>query len=83
MAKISYRKVPGKIVAGAALVALLGFGAAQLSVDTVADFEGYVPEAYLDPVGIWTKCWGDTTDVTPGAKYSFRPVRQIPQRSRP
>ena len=71
MVKIPYRKVPGKIVAGAALVALLGFGAAQLSVDTVADFEGYVPEAYLDPVGIWTKCWGDTTDVTPGAKYSF------------
>lgn len=71
MAKIPYRKVPGKIVAGAALVALLGIGAAQLSVDTVADFEGYVPEAYLDPVGIWTKCWGDTTDVTPGAKYSF------------
>ena len=71
MARISYRKVPGKIVAGAALVALLGAGAATLSLETVADFEGYVPEAYQDPVGIWTRCWGDTYDVTPGATYTF------------
>lgn len=71
MARIPYRKVPGKIVAGAALVALLGAGAATLSLETVADFEGYVPEAYQDPVGIWTKCWGDTYDVTPGAAYIF------------
>lgn len=71
MARIPYRKVPGKIVAGAALVALLGAGAANLTLETVADFEGYVPEAYQDPVGIWTKCWGDTYDVTPGATYTF------------
>ena len=63
MSRIPYRKVPGKIVAGAALVALLGVGAANL--------EGYVPQAYQDPVGIWTKCWGDTTDVVPGATYTF------------
>lgn len=55
VAKIPYRKIPGKVVAGAALVALLGVGAAQLGIETVADFEGYVPSAYLDPVGIWTK----------------------------
>ena len=67
-----YKKVPGKIVASALLVALLGgVGAANLSVETIADFEGYVPQAYQDPVGIWTKCWGDTTDVTPGRKYTF------------
>lgn len=71
MARIPYRKVPGKIVAGVALVALLGAGAANLTLETVADFEGYVPEAYQDPVGIWTKCWGDTYDVTPGATYTF------------
>ena len=71
MARIPYRKVPGKIVAGAALVALLGAGAANLTLETVADFEGYVPAAYQDPVGIWTKCWGDTYDVTPGATYTF------------
>ena len=68
---IRYRKVPGKIVASAALVALLGVGAATLSVDMIADFEGYVPEAYQDPVGIWTKCFGDTEDVVPGARYTF------------
>lgn len=71
VAKIPYRKIPGKVVAGAALVALLGVGAAQLGIETVADFEGYVPSAYLDPVGIWTKCFGDTHDVTPGASYTF------------
>lgn len=71
MSRIPYRKVPGKIVAGVALVALLGAGAANLTLETVADFEGYVPEAYRDPVGILTKCWGDTYDVTPGATYTF------------
>lgn len=71
MAKIRYRKVPGKVMACAALVALLGIGAAQLVIEEVAQYEGYVPEAYKDPVGIWTKCFGDVRDVTPGAKYSF------------
>lgn len=71
MPRIPYRKVPGKIVAGAALVALLGAGAAKMTVEQVAEFEGYVPHAYQDPVGIWTKCWGDTTDVTPGKTYTF------------
>lgn len=66
-----YKKVPGKIIASAALVVMLGVGAANLSVETIADFEGYVPQAYRDPVGIWTKCWGDTTDVSPGMKYTF------------
>lgn len=71
MARINYKKVPTKVIASAALVALLGAGAAQLSIDTVADFEGYVPEAYQDPVGIWTKCFGDTRDVVPGTLYTF------------
>lgn len=71
MSRIPYRKVPGKVVAGAALVALLGVGAANLTVEQVAEFEGYVPQAYQDPVGIWTKCWGDATDVTPGETYTF------------
>ena len=71
MAKIKYRKIPKKVVASVALVALLGAGAAQLTLDKVSEFEGYVPEAYQDPVGIWTKCFGDTTNVTPGAAYTF------------
>ncbi|MDR2055645.1 MAG: lysozyme [Desulfovibrio sp.] len=72
MARIPYKTPPKKkIVAGAALAALLGLGAAQLSVEKVADFEGYVPYAYQCPAGVWTKCFGDTTNVTPGATYSF------------
>lgn len=76
MARINYKKPPKKIIAAAALVALLGAGAAQLSIGTIADFEGYVPEAYQDPVGIWTKCWGDTRDVVPGTLYTFEQCAQ-------
>nr|WP_294508868.1 lysozyme [uncultured Bilophila sp.] len=71
MGKIKYRKIPGKVAASAVLIALLGAGVAALSVDMIADFEGYVPEAYQYPVGIWTKCFGDTADVVPGARYTF------------
>lgn len=70
MGKIRYRKPPKKVVASAALIALLG-GGAYLAIDTTADFEGYVPEGYLDPVGIPTKCWGDTRNVTVGMEYTF------------
>ena len=71
MADIPYAKLPGKVIAGALLVALLGVGAAQLTVDKVSDFEGYVPHAYQCPAGVWTKCFGDTNDVTPGQSYTF------------
>lgn len=75
MAKIPYRKIPGKIAVSALLVTMLG-GAASLAVDTVAEFEGYVPEGYLDPVDIPTKCFGDTTDVVLGEQYSFEECSQ-------
>lgn len=65
-----YRPIPKKLVASAALLALLGT-AAPLVLDEVATHEGYVPEAYKDPIGIWTKCFGDTYDVTPGQTYTF------------
>lgn len=65
------RKPPKKVWATAALIALLGTGAATLSVDKVSDYEGYVPYAYQCPAGVWTKCFGDTTDVTPGQTYTF------------
>ena len=71
MAKIRYKKIPKKLIASAALIALLGGGAAYQALDTVADFEGYVPEGYRDPVGIPTKCFGDTRDVTVGKEYTF------------
>ena len=78
MARIPYKKSPG-VIAGAALIAMLTFygvshdtaqDTAQQTITTVEQYEGYVPEAYQDPVGIWTRCYGDTTHVTPGAKYS-------------
>jgi lysozyme len=59
-----------KVAASVALIALLGFGAAELYTNSVAQHEGLVLEAYKDPVGIWTKCYGDTYDVVPGATYS-------------
>ena len=65
------RKPPKKVAAGLALVALLGFGAAQLTAQKVADYEGYVPEAYQCPAGVWTKCFGSTQGVTPGETYTF------------
>ena len=78
MAKIPYKKSPG-VIAGAALITMFAFygvspdkvqETAQQTITTVEQFEGYVPEAYQDPVGIWTRCYGDTTNVTPGATYS-------------
>jgi len=72
MGKIRYRKIPKKILPGIALMILLGgYGVAQLTTDTVVEFEGYVPEGYLDPVGIPTKCFGDTRDVVVGKEYTF------------
>ena len=64
----SFRK---KLAASAALAALLGGGAALLTLETVAEHEGLVLEAYQDPVGVWTKCFGDTEGVTPGAAYTL------------
>ncbi len=69
MARIPYKIFRGKLTISAALLTLLGSGA-YLAVENITEFEGYVPEAYQDPVGIWTKCWGDTTNVTPGMKYT-------------
>lgn len=72
MARIPYGIPPKNVIPSIALVLLLGsLAAAQLAVDTIEEFEGYVPEGYYDPVGIPTKCFGDTTDVVIGREYSF------------
>lgn len=71
MAKIPYKKLPRKIIASGALVALLGLGGAARFINDMANLEGYVPEGYLDPVGIPTKCFGDTRDVVVGKEYTF------------
>ncbi|WP_296966934.1 lysozyme [uncultured Desulfovibrio sp.] len=79
MMRIPYKESPG-VTASLAVIAMLTFygvsqdtaqETAQQAITTVEQYEGYVPEAYRDPVGIWTKCFGDTTNVTPGAKYTF------------
>ena len=70
MAKIPYQKLPKKLTPSNALMLLLGTAAVQYLAIT-ADFEGYVPVGYKDPVGIATKCLGDTTNVVVGKKYSF------------
>ena len=78
MPRIPYKKSPG-VIAAAALVAMLTFygvspdtaqQTAQQAITTVEQYEGYVPEAYQDPVGIWTRCYGDTTNVIPGETYT-------------
>ena len=71
MGKIRYKIAPRHVVPSLALIALLGYGAAQIATESVEEFEGYVPEGYLDPVGIPTKCFGDTRDVVVGMEYTF------------
>lgn len=71
---IPYRKIPkGKaIIASAVLATILGGpSAAQWVAEYVAEKEGYVPYAYKCPANVWTKCFGDTTNVTPGMEYTF------------
>ena len=79
MPRIPYKKSLGVTAAAALIGMLINAGVptdtaqqtAQQAITTVEEFEGYVPEAYKDPVGIWTKCFGDTTNVKPGEKYTF------------
>jgi lysozyme len=59
-----------KIAAGAALIAVVGYAAANILVTTVPEHEGEVLQGYLDPVGIPTKCYGDTYDVVVGQRYT-------------
>ncbi len=57
-------------------IALLGYEAAQLTAEKTADYEGYIPQAYQCPAGVWTKCFGSTEDVTPGATYTFEECQE-------
>jgi len=52
------------------LTAIVGAVAASILYFTVPIHEGNVLRGYLDPVGIPTKCMGDTTNVIVGKKYS-------------
>lgn len=51
-------------------VALVGSVCATVSLALVTDFEGVSYFGYRDPVGIPTKCYGDTQGVTVGKRYT-------------
>ncbi|MFH5927187.1 lysozyme [Roseomonas xinghualingensis] len=53
-----------------ALVTLVGAAAASILLAIVPVHEGVVLRGYLDPIGIPTKCMGDTTDVVVGRRYT-------------
>lgn len=57
--------VPKKTLAG-----VVGAATAALLISVVPQFEGVVHRGYLDPVGIPTKCSGDTHNVVVGRAYS-------------
>ena len=52
------------------VAAVVGLPAAALLFSSIPHDEGVVYRGYLDPVGIPTKCMGDTRDVVVGRKYS-------------
>ncbi|MFP3705904.1 lysozyme [Paraburkholderia sp. SIMBA_009] len=58
------------------LAAVVGAGAAAVLMSVVPKFEGVVTRGYLDPVGIPTKCMGDTHDVVVGKRYSEAECRE-------
>lgn len=59
------------------LASVVGAGVAAILLGTAGHtgftekFEGMVLRGYLDPVGIPTKCAGDTYDVVVGKRYSM------------
>lgn len=67
------KTAPAKALVSAArkggLAALVGAAAAILVV-IVPQFEGTRLVGYLDPIGIPTKCMGDTTNVVVGYRYT-------------
>ncbi|AJY27632.1 phage lysozyme family protein [Burkholderia thailandensis 34] len=58
------------------LVGVVGAIAAGVLTVIVPRFEGVKLVGYLDPVGIPTKCMGDTRDVIVGRAYSEAECRQ-------
>lgn len=50
--------------------AVIGVVALSVLLTIVPQFEGVVHKGYMDPVGIATKCMGDTNNVVVGKTYS-------------
>jgi lysozyme len=61
---------PAKVPTKGALAALVGAAVAATLAVMVPNFEGTRLVGYLDPVGIPTKCMGDTTNVVVGYRYT-------------
>jgi lysozyme len=57
-------------MAGVGIAAVVGAGAAALLRVMIPLYEGEVLRGYADPVGIATKCYGDTENVEIGRIYS-------------
>jgi len=59
------------------LIAVIGFGAATILLGNETDigfterFEGMILHGYFDPIGIPTKCAGDTYNVEVGKRYTL------------
>lgn len=58
------------------LAGIVGACCAAILYATVPIHEGNVLKGYLDPVGIPTKCMGDTTDVVIGQRYTEAECRE-------
>lgn len=54
----------------AGLIAVVGIVASQYLKESVPKHEGVVLKGYLDPIGIPTKCMGDTNNVIVGKIYT-------------
>lgn len=52
------------------LAGVVGAGAAAILLVIVPNFEGTIFKGYRDPIGIATKCMGDTKDVVVGKDYT-------------
>lgn len=58
------------------LRAVVGATCAAMLLMMIPQFEGVVYRGYLDPVGIPTRCMGDTTHVVIGRRYSEAECRE-------
>ena len=64
------QKASGPLAGRTTLAGIAGAAVAAMLFAVVPQLEGVRPVGYLDPVGIATKCMGDTTDVVVGRVYS-------------
>lgn len=71
--KPASKKKLASVVGASAAAILLGVGS---QVGFTERFEGMVLRGYLDPIGIPTKCAGDTYDVTLNKKYTLEECKE-------